>query len=262
VNPGDYRADPEQALLDLDDAVRWCQQHQLYLIIDYHVIGNATAGLFQWPEALSTTWQQAEDFWADVSARYADQPTVAFAEIYNEPAALEYLGGSWTFADWREHADALVAVVRKHAPRTIPVLAGLDWAYDLSEGGDRPFSDPDIALADHPYPGRAKQNRSAAWDSAFGYLSDHYPFLLTEFGFDPNDQIEPYGTYRADVSYGREILHYAQAKSMSWTAFVFFNDPGWPMPLFSDWDTLTPTTSGQFFKDVLAGIDIDAAGGQ
>lgn len=44
--------------------------------------------------------------------------------------------------------------------------------------------------------------------------------LLAQVGFDPNDQIEPYGTYRA----------------------------------------LTPTYSGQFFKDVLAGTDIDLAG--
>jgi hypothetical protein len=49
-------------------------------------------------------------------------------------------------------------------------------------------------------------------------------------------------------------------KTMSWTPFVFFNDPGWPMPLFSDWETLTPTYSGRFFKDALAGEDIDVAG--
>ena len=153
-----------------------------------------------------------------------------------------------------------MAILRRHAPKTIPVVAGLNWAYDLSAGGDRPFADPNIALAAHPYPGRAKTNRSAAWDKAFGYLSAHYPFILTEFGFDPNDQMEPGGTYRADVSYGREILHYAAEKNISWTPFVFFNDPGWPMPLFSDWETLTPTYSGQFFKDVLAGKDIDAAG--
>jgi endoglucanase len=260
VDPGYYRADPAQALLDLDDALRWCQKHGMYLIIDYHVIGNATQGLFQWPEALSTTWPEAEAFWAAVADRYANEPTAAFFEIYNEPAALEYMGGNWSFADWKQHADSIVAVLRKHAPEAIPVVGGLNWCYDLSAGGDRPFADPDIALSAHPYPGRAKTNRSAAWDAAFGYLSAHYPFILTEFGFDPNDQIEPYGTYRADISYGREILHYAQDKSMSWTPFVFFNDPGWPMPLFSDWETLTPTYSGQFFKDVLAGQDIDLAG--
>ena len=260
VRPADFRADAGQTLLDLDDALRWCQKHGMYLIIDYHVVGNATQGLFQWEDVLSTTWPEAEAFWTAVATRYANEPTAAFFEIYNEPAALEYLGGSWDFADWKQHADSLVAVVRQYAPEAIPVVGGLDWCYDLSAGGDRPFADPDIALSDHPYPGRAKTNRPAAWDAAFGYLSAHYPFILTEFGFDPNDQIEPYGTYRADISYGREILHYAQDKSMSWTAFVFFNDAGWPMPLFSDWDTLAPTYSGQFFKDVLAGMDIDVAG--
>jgi endoglucanase len=261
VFPADFREDPEQTLLDLDDALRWCNQHQLYLIIDYHVVGNATQGLFQWEEDLATTWPEVEAFWTTVSARYADQPTVAFYEIYNEPAALEEMGGSWEFSDWREHADTIVAILRKHAPRTIPVVAGLDYAYDLSDGGERPFADPDIALAAHPYPGRAQTNRTRAWDSAFGYLSERYPFILTEFGFDPDDQFDPWGTYRADLSYGREILNYAKDKSISWTAFVFFNDPGWPMPLFSDWESLTPTVSGQFFKDVLAGKDIDVAGG-
>jgi aryl-phospho-beta-D-glucosidase BglC (GH1 family) len=260
VFPVDYRVAPEQTLLDLDDALRWCEKHELYLIIDYHVVGNVTQGLFQWEEDLSTTWPETEAFWATVSARYAEQPTVAFYEIYNEPAALESMGGSWEFADWSKHADTIVAILRQHAPKTIPVVAGLDWAYDFSDGGDRPFADPDIALAAHPYPGRAQRNRTDAWNSAFGYLSDHYPFILTEFGFDPNDQVDQWGTYRADVSYGREILHYAQEKNMSWTPFVFFNDPGWPMPLFSDWETLTPTYSGQFFKDVLAGMDIDVAG--
>jgi endoglucanase len=260
VFPVDYREAPEQTLLDLDDALHWCQKHGLYLIIDYHIVGNVTEGLFQWEEDLSTTWPETESFWTTVSARYANEPTVAFYEIYNEPAALEDMGGSWDFADWRQHADTIVAILRKHAPKTIPVVAGLDYAYDFSEGGDLPFTDPDIALASHPYPGRAQENRSAAWDRAFGYLSDHYPIILTEFGFDPNDEFDAWGTYRADLSYGREILLYAKEKKISWTPFVFFNDPGWPTPLFSDWETLTPTVSGQFFKDVLAGEDIETAG--
>jgi hypothetical protein len=47
---------------------------------------------------------------------------------------------------------------------------------------------------------------------------------------------------------------------MVWTAFVFFNGTGWPMPLFSDWQSFTPTTSGAFFRDVLLGTPIDQAG--
>jgi endoglucanase len=257
VNPATFREFPQETLLDLDDAVRWCQKHDLYLNIDYHALGNATDGLFQWEEYLGTTWEEAEQFWATVAARYADVPTVAFGEIYNEPAAL---GGTLTFDDWRQHADALVAILREHAPEMIPVVAGLDFAYDFSPGGSHPFSDPDIALSAHPYPGQARERRRANWEAAFGYLSDRYPIILTEIGFDPYDQFLP-SAYLDDIVYGREVLSYAEEKQMSWTAWVFFNDgASSPMPLFSDWETLTPTVAGLFFKDVLLGEDIETAG--
>jgi hypothetical protein len=46
------------------------------------------------------------------------------------------------------------------------------------------------------------------------------------------------------------ILAFAKTRSMSWTAFVFFNDSSWPMPLFIDWN-YTPSVSGAFFKKML-----------
>ena len=83
--------------------------------------------------------------------------------------------------------------------------------------------------------------------------------MLTEIGFDPCDTIQP-DSYKAGVEFGRDILSYASDKGMVWTAFVFFNGTGWPMPLFSDWQNFTPTTSGAFFRDVLLGSPIDQAG--
>ena len=254
VFPFTFKYDREQTLRDLDDAVAWCERQGLYLIIDYHVMGNASTGQFLYDEFV--TWDEIAEFWAVVSARYADRPTVAFAEIYNEPASLPPLAGGWEWSDWRQHADALVAVLRSSASKVIPVVAGMDYAYDFSAGGDKPFSDPDIALSVHPYPGRARASRRAAWDANFGYLSDRYPMILTEIGFDPDGD----GGYRDDLSYGRQIVGYAAERDMSWTAFVFHNEEGWPMPLFSDWDTLAPTLSGQFFKDVLAGQPLESAG--
>jgi endoglucanase len=254
VFPFTFREDPEQTLLDLDDAVGWCQKYDFYLIIDYHVMGNASQGQFLYDEQV--TWEEIEAFWATVGARYADMPTVAFGEIYNEPASLDPTGAGWEFDDWSKHADAIVTVLRKYAPKTIPVVAGLYFAYDFSAGGDKPFSDPDIALSVHPYPGKARASRRAAWDANFGYLGDRYPIIFTEVGFDPLGD----GSYRDDLSYGREIIDYAKDRKISWTAFVFYNEPGWPMPLFSDWETLTPTVSGLFFKDVLAGKDVEIAG--
>ena len=257
VNPGTFRDDPEQTQEDLDAAVEWCQANDLYLVIDYHLDGNVPDQLFLYGEMCGGTWEDAREFWGAVAPRYADEPAVAFYEIYNEPTAMESEGGSWEFADWAAQADELVALVRFHAPDTIPLVSGLDFAYDFSDGGDTPFESQDIALSVHPYSGRASTDRRAAWDRAFGYLSDRYPIVFTEVGFDPFDE-EP--AYRGDLEYGREIMGYAREKHISWAAFVFYLDPYWPMPLFSDWEDLTPTFSGYFFQDLLAGVDLEVAG--
>jgi endoglucanase len=252
VFPFTFQYDREQTLRDLDDAMTWCERQNLYLIIDYHMIGNATRSLCLCEEHV--TWDDFADFWGTVAARYADRPTLAFADIYTEPASLDLLAG-WEWSDYRQHVDAIVALIRQNAPKLIPVLGGMDYGYDLSPGGDQPFSDPDVVLAAHPFPGAARGSRAAAWDANFGYLSDRYAFLL-EFGFDPDDP----GSYRDDISYGRQVVSYAAERNMAWTAFVFHKEEGWPMPLFSDWDTLSPTVSGQFFKDVLAGQPLESAG--
>lgn len=258
VNPATYRLGRDRVFSYLDQAIVWARTYGIYLIIDWHVSGNLPQGIFLFGDT-GITLDEIRQFWTDIAGRYAHEPIVAFYEIYNEPAAIEWEGGSWSFADWRTTADDLVTLVRGLSPDTIPILAGLDFAYDYSAGGAQPFASPNIALAVHPYPGRAQPPRQPQWDKAFGYLAATYPMLMTEVGFDPCDQISP-ATYRANVDYGREILTYAQQKGIGWTAFVFFNGAGWPMPLFSDWQGYTPTTSGKLFRDVLLGTPIDQAG--
>jgi endoglucanase len=258
VTPAAYRLGKERVFDYLDQAIGWARKHGMYVIIEWHVSGNLPQGLFLFGDT-DITLDEIRQFWTDVAGRYANEPVVAFYELYNEPAAIEWEGGSWSFADWRATADDLVTLVRGLSPDTIPMLGGLDFAYDFSDGGEQPFASPDIALAVHPYPGRARPPRQPAWNQAFGYLADKYPMLLTEVGFDPCDEILP-NTYRADVEYGREILTYAAQKGIGWTAFVFYEGPYWPMPLFTDWESLTPTTSGKLFRDVLQGIAIDQAG--
>lgn len=258
VTPAAYRLGKERVFAYLDQAIGWARKHGMYLIVEWHVSGNLPQGLFLFGDT-DITLDEIRQFWTDIAGRYASEPVVAFYELYNEPAAIEWEGGSWSFADWRATADDLVTLVRGLSPDTIPMLGGLDFAYDFSGGGEQPFASPDIALAVHPYPGRARPPRQPAWDAAFGYLADKYPMLLTEVGFDPCDEIVP-DTYRADVEYGREILTYAAQKGIGWTAFVFYKGPYWPMPLFTDWESLTPTTSGKLFRDVLQNVPIEQAG--
>jgi endoglucanase len=61
VFPFTFRQDREQTLRDLDDALAWAERQSLYLIIDYHVMGNASAGQFLYGEFI--TWDEAADFW-------------------------------------------------------------------------------------------------------------------------------------------------------------------------------------------------------
>jgi endoglucanase len=152
VNPPSYKTNPELTLADLDDAARWCEKLGLYLVVDYHIIGNVPEDLFLYGHFNGSTWEALHDFWEVVGARFADNPTVAFAEIYNEPAAVAHLGGQWAPEDWKTQADEIIAILREHAPEMIPLVGGLNYAYDFSWFEDHPLEDENIALAVHPYP--------------------------------------------------------------------------------------------------------------
>ena len=221
----------------------------MYVMVDWHSIGNPASGIFQepWEEEFKTTLPDMKEFWAAVADRYKEEPTVAFYEVFNEPAAMEWRGGILTWTQWRDMADEVIDVIYAHNPRAIPVVGGLNWAYDLKGVADAPLKHKGVAYAVHPYPGHASQPWEENWERDFGYLAKDYPVILTEFGFDPNDKVLP-NVYKADTDYGKSILDFAKARGMSWTAFVFYNGPGWPMPLFKDWDHYTPTESGAFFK--------------
>jgi hypothetical protein len=140
-------------------------------------------------------------------------------------------------------------VIYEHNPRAIPIVGGLRWAYDLRGEADDPLRNQGVVFAAHPYFGHASEPLEENWESFFGFLSKEHPVMLTEFGFDPHDTILP-NVYKADTKYGKRILAFAKARGMSWTAFAFYNGPGWPMPLFKDWN-YTPTESGTFFKEML-----------
>ncbi len=253
IDPGSYRRmgkGPTLALLD--QAAAWGEKYGMYVMVDWHSIGNPVSGVFQepWEKEMKTDLKEMRGFWGAVSQRYKDRPTVAFYEVFNEPAAMEWRGGRMEWAQWRDLADQVIDTIYEQNPHAIPVVGGVRWAYDLRGVAEAPIRHAGVAYAAHPYPGHAAKPWEESWERDFGYVAAKYPVILTEFGFDPHDQILP-GQYKADREYGEHILAYAKTKGMSWTAFVFYTGPGWPMPLFSDWN-YTPTESGAFFKEKLS----------
>jgi endoglucanase len=59
---------PEQYLLLLDQAVEWCTELQMYIVIDWHSIVNLKAELFQNP-MYNTSMTETYEFWRAIAQR-------------------------------------------------------------------------------------------------------------------------------------------------------------------------------------------------
>jgi endoglucanase len=251
VHPVAWRSRGKAAYFDLlDRAVLWASELDLYLIIDWHTIGNLVTQMFQHP-MYDTTEQETFDFWRSVAFRYRDVPTVAFFEIFNEPTVRRGTLGSASWPQWKALNEEIISIITAHEARAIPLVAGFDWAYQLGPIAEQPIERANIAYVSHPYPGKAKASNGPIeqqWDAAFGFATKKYPLIATEIGYMSADAPGAHSPAIDDGSYGKRITDYLAKTGASWTAWCF--DPDWPPQLISDWN-FTPTVAGALFRDVM-----------
>ncbi|MBD1388172.1 cellulase family glycosylhydrolase [Neiella sp. HB171785] len=255
VHPIAWRKNGKQWYFDrLDEAVIWANKYDIYLILDWHSIGNVEDELFQHP-MYQTSLAETRNFWADMALRYRDVPTMAVYELFNEPT-VNYMGvanglGDIAWDDWLEFLESNIDLIRAYDDKVIPLVAGFNWAYDLRPFAKAPVRRPNVAYAAHPYPMKAKPevrskaNIFNAWDQVWGFMADDYPVIATEIGWV---QAGGYGAHVPvidDGSYGPMFTEYANNKGLSWCVWVF--DPDWGPTMIHDWD-FTPTEQGAFFK--------------
>lgn len=233
----------------LDQAVVWATELELYLVIDWHVIGNLLSELFQDP-IYDTSRRETLEFWRAVAERYRGIPTVAFYELFNEPTTFRGRLGTASWAEWKRLNEEMIGVIFAHDPTAIPLVAGFDWAYDLAPVAEDPIDLPGVGYVSHPYPQKAAPPWAAAWERDFGFVARRYPVFVTEFGFTPPGEAGAEVPVAGDEAYGRAITDYLAARGISWAAWCF--DPEWGPRLISDWEH-TPTRSGAFFRGVLGG---------
>lgn len=250
------RCDAAEYARMVDDAVAKANANGLYAILDLHwsdVGGDAPcdgqngcrSGQQPMPDADSLI------FWGVVAARYANNPGVMF-NFYNEPYIYHdpfvYNGPdaeSWRC--WRNGGCTVYAseqtspkgstgapvpvpykavgmqqlydTVRQHAPESIVLVGGLDWASDLSGiGKGYGLSGTNIVYDIHVY--TQWHNTIADWDRHFGFLTKTHPVSSTEFG-----SID----CTADVT--KKLIDYFDApmgdsaRRISWTIWSW-NSPG------------------------------------
>ena len=238
---------PVEYLKLLDQAVEWCTELEMYIMLDWHSIGNLTIGLFQNP-MYETTLQETYSFWRIMARHYAGHNTIAFWELFNEPSTYRGQLGPLNWDEWKTICEDEISIIRSYNRQALCLVAGFDWAYDLTPIREAPINATNIGYVTHPYVSKRTRPWEPKWEMDFGFAADTYPVVATEFG----GATETGNARDGDqVPYGPSIFRYLESKGISWMVWCF--DPQWGPTLISDWDyTLTP--AGEYAKKIMTGV--------
>jgi endoglucanase len=243
VHPVAWRERTPQGYFKLlDQAVNWCTELGIYIDVDWHSIGNLQMELFQDP-MYDTTRKETYQFWRLVAQHYRGNNTIAFYELFNEPTIHRGQEGSISWSEWKKMNEDTIRLIRSFDTNTIPLVAGFDWAYDLTPLNLEPIQAEGIGYVTHPYANKRPQPWEPKWEEDFGFAAARYPIIATEIGFSV-----PKGTVLKDEDYGPRIVKYLEANGISWVAWCF--DPEWGPKILQSWD-YDLTGSGDFFKEAM-----------
>ncbi len=248
VHPTAWRRRGTDAYLKLlDTGVALAAEQGMYVIIDWHSIGNLKNEMYQSP-MYETTRKETFEFWRTISKHFKGNKAVAFFELFNEPTVYHGQLGTCSWEEWKALMEEIIVIVRANGAAAIPLIAGFNWAYDLTEVAQNPIEAEGIAYVSHPYPQKREKPWEEKWTADWGFVAEQYPLILTEVGFSGPEEKGAHEPVISDESYGRAITDYCNEKGISYVVWVF--DPQWAPRLFSDWD-YTPTRHGKFFKQAL-----------
>lgn len=246
VHPRAWRERGEAEYLTLlDQGIQWAGELGMYVIIDWHSIGNLRTELFQ-HEMYNTTKTETFRFWKTIAERYKENPVVAMYELFNEPTTYQGTLGRLSWEELKDIYEDLIYMINAIDDTAIHLVAGLNWAYDLRPVEENPIRYSNVAYVSHPYPQKRDQPWETQWEIDWGYVAETYPIVATEFGFMSEDGMGAHIPVIGDEEYGEALITFFEDRGISWTAWVF--DPLWSPQLIENWD-FEPTRQGRFFRD-------------
>ena len=86
-----------------------------------------------------------------MAVHFKGNTTVAFFELFNGQHLPTQLG-SMTWSEWKKINENIINLIRAYDREKIPLVAGFDWAYDLTPLRNEPIAAVSIAYSVHPYP--------------------------------------------------------------------------------------------------------------
>ena len=252
VHPSAWRERGKEEYLQLlDQGIEWAGDLGLYVIIDWHSIGNLRTEVYQ-ADMYNTTKTESYRFWRTIAARYKGNPVVAFYETFNEPTSYNGELGELTWNQMKEFHEEMISIIYAHDKKVIPLVSGLNWAYDLSEVVANPVKYPGVAYVTHPYPQKREQPWEEKWQADWGHVADTYPIVASELGFMSEEGRGAHIPVIGDETYGNAIIDFFEERGISWVAWVF--DPVWSPQLIESWN-FEPTQQGKFFKQKMGELN-------
>ena len=98
----------DSAFEAMDQGIEWAKKHGLYVIMDWHSIGNLKDAKYTNP-MYNTTLEETLKFWSTAAERYKNEPAVALYEVFNEPTVTGPDTGSCTWEEQWEKDFGFVA---------------------------------------------------------------------------------------------------------------------------------------------------------
>jgi len=239
-----HRWGEERFLQFIDEAVQWSGELGMYVIIDWHSIGNVLTGEYHIAEYI-TSRDETFRFWNTIATRYRGNPTVVVYELFNEPTNRGGSFGRLRWSDYKAFVEELIYMIHHIDPTAIALVAGFNWGYDLRHVRDEPIEAPNVGYVTHPYPQKSRGDWERQWQEIWGFVAENHPVVATEFGFMSEAERGSHVPVIGDETYGEAIIAFFETRGISWTPWVF--DPIWTPNLLTDWD-YNLSNQGRFFK--------------
>ena len=195
IGEGGYLSDKEKIKARVFDAVDAAIAEDIYVILDWHILGGDTADPMHDAD-------EAAAFFAEAAQRYRDTPNVIF-ELCNEP------NGNITWAkNVKPYAERIGGVIREIAPRHVMIVGTTTWSQDVDIAAADMLDFDNVMYACHFYAGthgqwlRDKIDRANAMGAAV---------FVSEWG--ASDASGNGGPFPEQT---REWLGYMEEKNLSW----------------------------------------------
>ncbi len=209
--------------LVLKPAVDYATSKNLYVIIDFHQIDNATTG---------TSAADATTFWTDIAPKFKDYANV-FYEPFNEP-----IDNTKAWSALKPVVQGWITTIRNLAPNNIIIVPSNSWDQMPGDATSDPPTGGNLMYTAHIYP----SNWSTAFQNQVTTAVSKAPVFITEWGYSTTDA--NYATW------GTNLQTFVDNSGASWTAWV--TDNAWSPTMFSDANITQLTHFGTLVKTWLA----------